>query len=138
MTISGLSDNFCAPLCLVTKGTKEEIIDRILDFLMCPTDSGQVSPPVTIVTCNHSNIMDIVYIVNCHTTLYGKYLVGEKWQIWRIMSYSPILSNIHRHTEMYLAYALTSLFAKFFLANSFYLYGLPHQIFPMYGMLCYS
>ena len=35
------------------------------------------------------------------------------------------LADIHRYTEMYLAYELTSLLAKFFLANSFYLYGLP-------------
>ena len=54
------------------------------------------------------------------------------------MSYLPKFSSpIFTDTpKMYLAYTLTTLFAKFFLANSFYLYGLPNrQIFPVYSNL---
>ena len=64
---------------------------------------------------------------NCWTLLSytrKKFDSGKIWQIWWIVSYlpMPIFTDI---PKMYLAYALTSLFSKFFLANSFYLYGLP-------------
>ena len=40
------------------------------------------------------------------------------------------LANIHRYTEnVFGIYTDCSLFAKFFLTNSFYLYGLP-KVFP--------
>lgn len=38
---SVLAAQFCAPLCLKDKGTKEEVINRIMEFLLCPTDSGE-------------------------------------------------------------------------------------------------
>ena len=40
---SVLAAQFCAPLCLNDKGTKDEVISRIMEFLLCPTDSGEVS-----------------------------------------------------------------------------------------------
>ena len=30
----------------------------------------------------------------------GKYLAGENWRIWQIVSYSPIPANIDRYTKM--------------------------------------
>ena len=44
----------------------------------------------------------------------------ENWQIWQIKLYSP------QYSENAFVYALTSLFAKFFLTNSFYLYRPPN------------
>ena len=53
--------------------------------------------------------------------------------------YLPTLTNIHRHAELYLAYKLTSLFAKFSLPTAlpvwFTKLKFPCQIFPMYGIL---
>ena len=46
----------------------------------------------------------------------GKYLAGENWRIWQIVSYSPIPANIDRYTKN----EDCSLSAKFFLANIFY------------------
>lgn len=37
LSISCLTSQVCAPLCLKDKGPKEEIIDRIIEFLLCPT-----------------------------------------------------------------------------------------------------
>ena len=38
-----LVKQFCAPLCLKGDGSKEELVGRIMEFLLCPTDSGEVS-----------------------------------------------------------------------------------------------
>ena len=57
-------------------------------------------------------------------TVHRKYLVEEKsanlanCELFAL----PIFTDT---PKMYLAYALTSLFAKFFLASNFYLYGSP-------------
>ena len=54
-----------------------------------------------------------------------KYFGGGNWLIWWTMSYSfssPVFTDT---PKMHFACALTSLFTKFFLTNSFYLYGLP-------------
>ena len=40
---SGLVSQFCTPLCLQRTGSKDELIDRILDFLLNPSDAGLVS-----------------------------------------------------------------------------------------------
>ena len=64
------------------------------------------------------------------TTAHRKILVEEKLtnlaihELLAIIFSSPFFTDI---PKMYLAYALISLFAKIFLANSFYLY--------MYGLL---
>ena len=59
-----------------------------------------------------------------YDTVHRKILVGEKigefGKLWAII----FLANIHRYTEnVYGIYIDCCLFAKFFLANSFYLYG---------------
>ncbi|XP_065889524.1 protein DEK-like [Dysidea avara] len=41
---SGLVSQFCTPLCLQRTGSKDELIDRILDFLLNPSDAGLVKP----------------------------------------------------------------------------------------------
>jgi len=40
---SGLVGQFCTPLCLQRTGSKEELVDRILEFLLNPSDDGLVS-----------------------------------------------------------------------------------------------
>ena len=47
------------------------------------------------------------------------------------------LTNIHRYTEnVFGIYTDCSLFAKFFLTNSFYLYGLPKFSHVQYVLRC--
>ena len=53
--------------------------------------------------------------------IYGK-LVGGNWQIWQTVSYSPKFTDTPKACQIYTD---CSLFDKFFLVNSFYLYGLP-------------
>ena len=64
------------------------------------------------------------YVHNVHR----KTMVGQNWQIWRIVSHSPKLSSQIFTNTRKTYYGIgtdCSLFTKFFLANSFYLHGLP-------------
>ena len=66
------------------------------------------------------------------------------WGKIRIVSYSPKFSSplyIHRHTENILNFGICtdcSIFAKFFLTNSFYLYGSPNFPPPKLSRVRYT
>ena len=80
-------------------------------------------------------ILLIVYISTVGYTIYEKYLqeifgrekIGELWVICQNFP-----TNIYRYTEnVFVICTACSLFAKFFLANTFYLYGLPKFSLPI-------
>ena len=60
-------------------------------------------------------------------TVHGKILKGEKLvNLTKREVFTKISSPMFMNTpKLHLTYALTSLFAKFIFANSFYLYGSP-------------
>ena len=66
-----------------------------------------------------------------HTVLYTrKFWQRKNWRIQRIVSHSPKFMPISTDAwKRFMVYALTCLFANFFLANSFYLHGSP-KFFP--------
>ena len=71
----------------------------------------------------------VVHIATKLATYYRtqEYLVWEKMVNHQVFA-KIFLANIHRYTEIVFgicSYELTSLFAKFFLAISFYFYGSP-------------
>ena len=78
-------------------------------------------------------ISDQVYLSN---TVHGNYLVGEDWQIWRIVSYLPnFFSPIFTDTpKMYMAYALTVAYLPNFSSPITFIctvrQNFPRQIFP--------
>ena len=65
-------------------------------------------------------------------TVHRKYL-GKKSVNCEL--FAKIFADIHRYIENVFGICTDcSLFAKFFLTNSFYLYGSPCQVFPVYSI----
>ena len=73
-------------------------------------------------------------MITSSTTLHRKILVGEKL-VNRELFAKIFLAIIHRYMEKVYGISYCCLFAKFFLANSFNLHGLP-EFSPTKYFMC--